>query len=378
MVTERVNVLLIEDDEDDYLITRNRLRTIEAPTFVLDWVKTYEAGLAALTNNQHDVCLLDYDLGGSTGLELLREAIVSGCKIPVIFLTGQEDHSVDVEATQSGAIDYLVKGHVNTILLERALRYALERKRTELAMARQRADFLAMLTHDIKNPLAVILGYADLLIDEVHDSRTQDLPSILERLKSNALTIHSLVTNYLDLSMIEAGHIRLSKRAMDLNGLLRKISHQYDAEAHLRQLQFDTVLQEHLPLVEGDEIALERVFANLIYNALKFTPSGGRITLHSTVRHGMVAVTVSDTGPGIAETDIPRLFEHCNKKLQAKTQREGTGLGLGIVKSLVEAHSGRVEVESTVGRGSCFSVFLPIAGLSQPVSVASIESRIPS
>ena len=377
MGTEIIKVLLVEDDEDDYLITRNLLRAVEGPTFVLDWVKTYEAGLEALTKNQHDVCMLDYGLDASTGLELLREAMADGCKIPIIFLTGQEDYAVDVEATQSGATDYLVKGHVNAILLERALRYALERKRTEQAMARQRAAFLAMLTHDIKNPLSVILGYTDLLIDEASDGTIQDLYEILERLKSNALTVHSLVTNYLDLSMIEAGHVSLSKRTLDLNALLRKVGQQYDAEAHLRHQRFDFALQEGLPPIEADAIALERVFANLVYNALKFTPASGRITLGSEVRQGMVMATVSDTGPGIAQIEIPRLFEH-HKNMKAETQREGTGLGLCIVKALVEAHGGRVEVESTLGQGSCFSVLLPAAGLSHPVSVASIETRIPS
>jgi len=377
MATDAVTVLLIEDDEDDYRITRKLLRDVETSTFVLEWVQTYEKGVEALIKNQHDVCLLDYGLGVATGLDLLREAMAGGCKIPIILLTGQEDYTVDVMATQIGATDYLVKGHINTVLLERALRYALERKRSEQAMARQRADFLAMLTHDIKNPLSVILGYTDLLIDELSEGNVQDFPEILERLKRNALTVHSLVTNYLDLSRIEAGRVSLSKREVDVNAILRQVGQQYDAEAHLRHLQLEFALQEGLPPIIGDEIALERVFANLIYNALKYTPAAGQISVRSEVRNGMVVAIVSDTGPGIAETEIPRLFEH-HKKLETYTQREGTGLGLCIVKALVEAHQGRVEVESTLGEGSCFSVFLPLGDVAHAVAVGLEETRIPS
>jgi len=113
-------------------------------------------------------------------------------------------------------------------------------------------------------------------------------------------------------------------------------------------------------VIAGDPLALERVFANLMDNALRFTPELGRVRVSSAWRNSEVVVAVADTGPGVAPEEIPGLFEKY-QRAAASQHRKGSGLGLFIVKALVEAHRGRVEVESTLGNGSCFSVFLPIA-----------------
>jgi signal transduction histidine kinase len=145
-----------------------------------------------------------------------------------------------------------------------------------------------------------------------------------------------------------------------LNDILRSVTRQYDAEARRRKQRVELLLQENLPVPMGDPLALERVFANLVHNALKFTPEIGQITLRSFQRDDAVVGAVADTGPGIAREDIERLFEKY-KRVARDAHREGTGLGLFIVKALVEAHQGRIEVESTLGVGTCFSVVLPLA-----------------
>lgn len=127
MESRGLNILLIEDDEDDYLIIRNLLAEAGGTRFDLDWVSTYDSALETMSRNSHDVCLLDFRLAGRTGLELLHEAITIGFKSPIIFLTGQADHDLDVEVMKAGAADYLVKGQIGASLLERSLRYAVER-----------------------------------------------------------------------------------------------------------------------------------------------------------------------------------------------------------------------------------------------------------
>ncbi|MBD1861162.1 MULTISPECIES: EAL domain-containing protein [Trichocoleus] len=125
-----IKVLLVEDDEDDYVLTRSLLSEIEGDKFTLEWVQTYEAALTVMGQHRHSIYLIDYRLGLHDGLELLQAAIAQGCRAPIILLTGQGDQEIDLAAMQAGAADYLVKGRIDAALLERAIRYAIERKRT--------------------------------------------------------------------------------------------------------------------------------------------------------------------------------------------------------------------------------------------------------
>ena len=141
--TDTVKVLLVEDDEDDFIITRDLLSELPGRRFALDWVKTPETGLAAMCRNQHDVVLVDYRLGAQTGIDLLRTARERGCQAPVILLTGAGEREVDVEAMKAGAADYLVKAHLRADSLERAIRYAAQRKRAAALAAFEQARLAA-------------------------------------------------------------------------------------------------------------------------------------------------------------------------------------------------------------------------------------------
>jgi PAS domain S-box-containing protein len=157
MDEELVRVFLVDDDEDDYVLTRDMLAEAEGGRFGLEWVDTYEAALEAMEQAQHDVCLVDYRLGERDGVELLRAAIASGCRAPLIILTGRGDHAVDVAAMKAGAADYLDKGGLSAPLLERSIRYAIERQRAEEAL-QERVKELACLyavNHDMQERLSI-------------------------------------------------------------------------------------------------------------------------------------------------------------------------------------------------------------------------------
>ncbi|MGE0684089.1 MAG: PAS domain S-box protein [Candidatus Binatia bacterium] len=230
------------------------------------------------------------------------------------------------------------------------------------ALEQQRADFVAMLTHDIKNPLASILGYVDLLAEETAGRQTIEEEEFLQRLRDNVLTINALIGNYLDLAKVEAGQLILYKTKQAVGDLLLRVVKQHGGIARRHRLALSVQIAPNIPAVVGDESALERVFTNLLRNALKFTPETGKIDIrvgcHPT--ENAIEVEIQDSGPGVAPTDMPLLFERYRRTATTR-HHEGTGLGLFIVKTFVEAHGGRVEVDGNWGRGSCFRVILPAA-----------------
>ncbi|OGW19656.1 MAG: hypothetical protein A2072_01960 [Nitrospirae bacterium GWC1_57_7] len=173
MDDQRLRVLLVDDDEDDYIITRDLLAEVKGRQVAMDWVSTFDEAIAAIGRNSHDVYLLDYRLGARSGLELMRESLASGCKAPMILLTGQGDHDVDMEAMKAGAADYLVKSEINAYLLERSIRYAIEKKRAE-------AQILHMAYYDSLTSLPNRLLFQDRLNQAIiHAERYERMSAMM-------------------------------------------------------------------------------------------------------------------------------------------------------------------------------------------------------
>lgn len=224
---------------------------------------------------------------------------------------------------------------------------------------RQRADFLEMLAHDIRSPLSVVVGYADLLVSTAQRQPDCEDVDMLLSLRSGAFSLANLVLNYLDVAKIEARPLLLAKTPVAVNEVLCRVGRQYEQEAQRLLVDLKMALCESLAPVVGDRLAIERIITNLLHNALKFTPAKGRVTLSSMMsQDGHVVVSVTDTGPGLSTDEIAVVFEKY-RTARKDRKKEGSGLGLFIVKALAEGHGGRVEVDSTLGVGTCISVILP-------------------
>ena len=237
-----------------------------------------------------------------------------------------------------------------------------EKIRAETAEQRERLkmDLVSALAHDIKNPLGIIMGYAETMSDQfIGRSEAKGNLEILDRIQESAQRIVNLVTGFLEASKAESGKLNLEERPVEINALIREVAQQQMGDLRKKNISLDVELDETIPTVVGDKAQLDRVLWNLVGNAIKFTPGGGRITVSSRHDNGYVCVAVKDTGIGIPKDELPLLFSQF-RRLKGSAKIEGTGLGLFIVKTIIEAHKGTVQAESAGGQGSTFTVRVPI------------------
>ncbi|MBI2347141.1 MAG: HAMP domain-containing histidine kinase [Deltaproteobacteria bacterium] len=237
-----------------------------------------------------------------------------------------------------------------------------EKHRAESAEEKERLkmDLVSALAHDIKNPLGIIMGYAETLADQLigRDGAKGHL-EILDRIQESAQRIVNLVTGFLEASKAETGKISVEERPVELNTLIREVAQQQMGDLRKKNISLDVVLDDGVPTIMGDKAQLDRVLWNLVGNAIKFTPAGGKITVSSRRDDRHVCVAVKDTGIGIPKEELPLLFSQF-RRLKGSAKVEGTGLGLFIVKTIIEAHKGTVQADSEDGKGSTFTVRVPI------------------
>ncbi|MGC2423940.1 MAG: HAMP domain-containing sensor histidine kinase, partial [Nitrospirota bacterium] len=227
-----------------------------------------------------------------------------------------------------------------------------------------KADFLAMLTHDLKSPLTTITGYSDLLLVS-RGELGPDKANMVEIIEQSSEKMLRMIDDFLVVSRLEAGHMRIILKPENLYNLLEKVATDFMPALKKKSIHFQTDFSV-VPLTCVDYKYIERSVANLLLNAIHYTPRGGKVVLKAErgfsgdILHvPYLAISVADTGPGIPEGEKDRVFDKYFTTSKARGIK-GTGLGLAIVKAVAEAHGGRAAVESEPGKGSTFHIYLPL------------------
>lgn len=243
----------------------------------------------------------------------------------------------------------------------------LRGKSEQLEEASQaKSEFLAHMSHELRTPLNVIIGFSELMLDEVPGKLAEEQRQCLNDILSSGRRLLNLINDILDLSKIESGKMELKLRNITLSAVMESLRREMMPMISARKQSLEVDVAKGLPLVYADKSRIRQVLINLLGNSIKFTPDGGRLKVKADWENGWCRVSVTDNGIGIRKEDQERIFESfCQLDNPLAREEGGTGLGLTIARQIVQNHGGRIWVESEYGKGSCFSFTLPLA-VGQP------------
>ncbi len=379
---ETDKILLVEDDAG----TRATLSAIleDAGYEVAGLGKGTEA-LEMIRSSPFSVIITDIRLPDVDGLEILELAKEINPDVAVIMVTGYASVETAVNAVNEGAYAYFVKP-INPDELKTTItnalkhqRLSLENKRLvddlqwsnklmaeaneELKKATQaKSEFLAHMSHDLRTPLNVIIGFSQLMLDKVTGRINKEQRQCLNDILTSSERLLGLINDVLDLSKIESGKMEPELTNVALSDVIESLRSAIMPILASKKQSLDVAVERGLPPVYADEAKITQVLLNLLSNSNKFTPEGGELKVE-TVRDGdWYQVSVIDNGIGIKKEDQERIFEpFCQLDNPLTEERSGTGLGLTIARQIVEKHGGRIWIESEYGKGSRFTFTLPLA-----------------
>src|SRR5262249_11568423 len=238
--------------------------------------------------------------------------------------------------------------------------HEIEDKSRQLeAASRHKSEFLANMSHELRTPLNAIIGFSEVLAERMFGELNEKQDEYLKDIYSSGQHLLSLINDILDLSKIEAGRMELEVSDFDLPAAIDNALILVRERASRHGIRLGSAIDDRVGMIRGDERKVKQVLLNLLSNALKFTPEGGRIDVRATMNNGMAEISVADTGVGIAPEDQEAIFEEFRQVGTADKKVEGTGLGLALSRKFIELHGGRIWVKSQSGEGSTFSFTLP-------------------
>ena len=382
--TDAARPLLVDDDLAYRALCERHL--VRDPDYTYRIVTAAGAGeaLAACAATPFDCLLVDYGLPDSTGTDLigaLRERLGEAFP-PVVVITADASAAAAIEAVRHRAADFLTKREVSAASLRRSVRNAVEKGRLKRAVAERRRElqranaelerraveiqrFYHTVSHEMKTPLTAAREFVAI----VRDGLVGDVSARQGELLGNALECCDQITtqfnDLIDLTRLETGKMRLERAPCDFAAVAGRALAMCESAARSKRLRVERCVAADLPPADADAGRIVQVLSNLLGNAIKFTPKGGRVRLEATLAAdgAALAVRVVDSGCGISAGDLAKVFDRLYQVRVAADDAEASGLGLGlsIAREIVRGHGGELAVDSALGLGSTFSFTLPLA-----------------
>ncbi|NIM17686.1 MAG: response regulator [Candidatus Aminicenantes bacterium] len=360
-----ISRILVIDDEESMRDSCNQVLSKDGHR--VDTAENGMVGLEKIKTFKPDLVLVDLKMPGISGMEVLEKVNVIDPTIVAVVITGYANLESAIHAFKRGAYDFLPKPFTPDelrIIIKRGLeRRKLILKSIALEQEKEsmRKFFITMVSHQLCSPLATVQQNLEIILDGIVGDVPEKQEKLLRRARESISSLLTLIKDWLDLSKIETGKLVETFESLSLVPLLQETIESLRPLAQERNITLTLHRDDgDIPMINGDLQSLQQLFTNLISNAIKFNHQGGQVNITLQERDSYLEIKISDTGIGIAENDLPFIFDEFHRVRGDETQTvPGTGLGLSIARKIAEAHSASITVESRVGEGSMFTVHFP-------------------
>ena len=367
-----MKILAIDDSHINLLVMKNSLEK-HLPDAQLETAQSGQEGLLLAQSWRPDTILLDLQMPDMDGFEVCQiiKSNESIKHIPLIFLTAKTDIDDVVKGFRCGAVDYIAKPFSSTEVKARVqnhlnLKHALD----ELKIANNRLHelnatkdkFFSIIAHDLRTPFSSIIALSEMLVQLIKEKNYDGIEEYAALIEQSSNQAMDLLSNLLGWARSQTGRIEFKPERLNLSQLLDETAQMFDQVAVPKNITIKRNFTEDL-VIFADKQMIGTVLRNLISNAIKFTRPGGEISLLAKPEPDHAMVTVSDTGVGISEERLKKMFRiEYNESTYGTANEKGTGLGLILCKEFIEKHDGRIWAESETGKGSAFCFSLPLSG----------------
>lgn len=323
-----------------------------------------ERGLEIIETHKPDILLLDHQLPQMTGLELLAKLDAMKVDVLTVMMTAYASLETAVEATKNGAYDFLAKpfspAELKHLMRKGASRILYKRQAKSLAEEKKkvRFEFISVLAHELKSPLAAIQGYLNIVHDRVSGDELSAYDAVIERSLIRLEGMKKLIFDLLDMTRIESEQRKRDLTDVNLNHAVKKSVDASALAAKENNISVHLEVPENLT-IKADVLELDIIMNNLVSNAIKYNKPNGKVNIDISEQGQYIVIKVSDTGIGLKEDEIKRLFKDFVRIKNEQTRNiVGSGLGLSTVNKLVRLYDGKITVQSEFAKGSCFTVEL--------------------
>jgi two-component system sensor histidine kinase/response regulator len=361
MVT-KAKILIVDDEE---VVLDSCSQILKGSGSRILTARNGEQGLQLVRDEQPDLVFVDLKMPGVSGFDVIKGIREIDPTIVTIVITGFATVSSAIEAMKNGAYDFLPKPFTPEefrMITQRGLenrRLVLETISLRKERETLRENFAAIVSHELKAPLGAVQQNLYVLADEMSDQLSSSQKERLARIQNSVGDLTKLILTWLRVLSVDVSKIQETFRPVQLETVVSKAMEGVQPQAVRKAIEIVAPDAKELPTVQGDEGTLVETLINILGNAIKYSRTSSKIVVSCETMEHEAVISVSDSGAGISEEDLPHIFGDFYTGKAAQSEERGSGIGLAVARRIVEAHHGTITVQSVPGKGSTFAIHLP-------------------